>query len=145
MDNSHLSYRIFKRSQVAQGGLIAGGTSDRRGRQTCFFSAMDPLDKSLTEAEIASVCPCVPSVSTCTCTCCPRVLILSTRFTQKTLTQRWCRRGSHQPRASLLLPPRRTDPERQPPWRSRSSMKRVTCGRRKEEQKTISFHKVKNT
>ena len=32
---------------IGAGGLIAGGTSDRRGRQTCFFSASDPLEKSL--------------------------------------------------------------------------------------------------
>ena len=25
--------------------MIAGGTSDRRGKQTCFFSAMDPSEK----------------------------------------------------------------------------------------------------
>ena len=29
------------------GGLIAGGTSDRRRRQACFLSAMDPLEVPL--------------------------------------------------------------------------------------------------
>ena len=32
---------------IAEGGEIAGGTSDRRGRQACFFSAMDLLEEPL--------------------------------------------------------------------------------------------------
>ena len=32
-----------------EGGLIAAGPSDRRGRQTHFFSAMNPLEESLTD------------------------------------------------------------------------------------------------
>ena len=33
--------------QSSKGGLIAGGTSDRRGGHVCFFSAMDPLGGAL--------------------------------------------------------------------------------------------------
>ena len=29
---------------IVEGGLIAGGTTHRRGRQACFFSAADPLE-----------------------------------------------------------------------------------------------------
>ena len=39
---------------LVQGGLIAGGTSDRKGRQAWFFSAMPPLDNSLPEASNVS-------------------------------------------------------------------------------------------
>ena len=32
---------------VVEGGLVAGGTSDRRGRQACFFSGMNPMEEPL--------------------------------------------------------------------------------------------------
>lgn len=37
---SSINYR-----SIVEGGQIAGGTSDRRGRQACFFPAMDPLEE----------------------------------------------------------------------------------------------------
>ena len=49
-ESMHLPHRILGHYRsIIEGGLIAGGTSDRRGRQDCFFSAMDPLEKSLPE------------------------------------------------------------------------------------------------
>ena len=49
MGSTHLPYRIFRNNYwpIVEGGLIAGGTSDRRGRQACIFSAMNPLEEPL--------------------------------------------------------------------------------------------------
>ena len=40
----------FTSRSIVQGGLIAGGPTDRRGRRACFFIAMHPLDNSLPAA-----------------------------------------------------------------------------------------------
>ena len=59
VESIHLPNRLFEHLQVDRRGLIAGATSDRRGRQACFLSATNPLDRSRCFADCPPG-PCAP-------------------------------------------------------------------------------------